>query len=220
MKKRQEGSAMIVVMVVMIVTVVLALTLLLVSSVMMMNATRSNQKEQCRVTAVSVSNVLIEHIKNLGAYTEIPKAHPDGKEDSLKGKLQSVVTTEWYSYDKNASSIEQITKKNKDYYTYELTGTNLPGTTVLDMYWIDESGEQLKELDMNDPEKAASLFQSLKLYLKVTNTVGEESSTIISCFSPIVNTEKTPGVNGEEETDDWKEWFWHYEGHEWERGDS
>lgn len=209
MKKRQEGSAMIIVMCVMVITMALALSLLLISSVMMMNATRANQKEQCRITAVSVSEVVIEEIKKF-EYTGSPIPSPT--KTGLEGKLQTVGTTEWYAYDKYAGSIEQIMKKDKDYFSYELSGTDLPGKTVLSLYWINESG-----LDITNPEDEVKAFRSLVLYVKVTNTVGEESATILSSFHPLVNKGKDENGNEDETIGDW---FWEYDGHQWERGDS
>lgn len=225
MNKRQEGSAMIVVMCVMVMACALSLALLLSSSVLIRNAQRANQKEQCRITAVSVSDLLKQEIAGVGSepgyvYEELPKPNPENKGNSLKDKLQSVLTTEWYSYDKHAGTSDKILKGSKAYFSYELTGGDLPGSTVADFYWIDETGENLKELDFDDLETASGLFQSLKLYVKVTSTVGEESSTILSVYHPVVNTQSEEASGTGQETVKWVNWTWQYDGRDWERGDS
>lgn len=222
MKKRQEGSAMVVVMCVMIVTVALSLSLLLTSSVLINNAIRSNDKEQCRINAITVSDVLIQEIKAFAPYTAADEngvfpSNMTNKGENLRAKLKTVVTTEWYAYDANAGTLGQLETRGKDYFSYEIELDGLPGTTRLDMYWIDETGDQLRKLDMEDQEEAAGLFGNVVLYLKVTSTVGRESSTIISKFYPLVqmNSEKAE-TDGEKKT--WASWSWKYLGHDWERG--
>lgn len=202
-RKNQQGVAMVVVMVTMLCVTALCLALLLTASVMMMNAVRTNQKEQCRITAVSVSQALVEQVKGY-SYHGAPSSQAD-KESSLDKKLQTVATAQWYAYDKDASTVEQIQTRGKDYFTYELTDSQLPGKTVLELYWIDESGE-LNNLTPEQIEERSESFQSLVLYAKVTNTTGRESSTIINKFMPVVET-------------DWS-WKWVYMGREWERSDS
>ena len=222
MKNRQEGSAMIVVVCVMIVTVALSLGLLLTASVLVNNANRSNNKEQCRINAVSVSETLIQEIGTFSAYTETdangkvePSANMPGRENNLRAKLKTVVTTEWFAYDENAGTLGQLETRGKDYFTYDVTLEGLPGTTKLEMYWIDETGEQLRSLDMSDADEASGIFGNVVLYLKVTSTVGQESSTIISRFQPVVQLTTPTETDASKR---WKSWKWEYIGHEWERG--
>lgn len=216
MKRRQSGSAMIVVMCVMVVVVALSLVLLLTASILVTNATRSNTKEQCRINAISVSNVLIEEITSL-EYDDTdgsarPTEHAEGKDDTLKGKLNTVATSAWYAYKPDAGDLEKLETNEKDRFTYELKTEGLPGKTVVELYWKDETDGELKELNKKDPQEAADKFQSVLLYVVVTSTVGQESSTIISTFNP-----NTPVMNGD---GTWKSWNWQYSGHEWERGNS
>lgn len=226
MKKRQEGSAMIVVMCVMVVTVALSLALLLTSSVLVNNANRANDKEQCRINAVSVSEALLYEIDNFPEYTKAdangeaqPSAEMPGREDDLRAKLKTVVTTEWFAYNEKAGTLGQLETKGKDYFTYDITMEGMPGTTRLEMYWIDETGEELRKLDMTDPVAASGTFGSVILYLKVTSTVGRESSTIISRYQPLVQLEPSSDAD-DTEGRQWESWKWKYLGHEWERGAS
>lgn len=224
MKKRQEGSAMVVVMCVMIVTVALSLSLLLTSSVLINNAIRSNDKEQCRINAITVSDALVNEIKKIekDRYTDadngvLPSVMAD-REKNLRAKLKSVTTNEWYAYDVNAGTLGQLGTRGRDYFTYDVVLDGLPGTTRLDMYWINAKGEPLPKLDIlvkEDPNEAAEEFSNVMLYLKVTSTVGRESSTIISTFYPIPDPEERENGEGT-----WKNWYWQYSGHEWERGAS
>lgn len=224
MKKRREGSAMIVVMCVMIVTVALSLALLLTASVLVNNAIRANDKEQCRINAVSVSDALVDAISKFDVYsaadangTPEPSWNMPGRDSDLRAKLKTVVTSEWFAYDESAGTLGQLETKGKDYFTYEMELDGLPGTTRLEMYWLDETGEQLKKLDMTDQETAAGIFGNVILYLKVTSTVGKESSTIMSKFHPLVNTEPVTMDDGTE-SGRWTYWSWEYMGREWERG--
>lgn len=226
MKNKQEGSAMVVVMCVMVVTVALSLSLLLTASILVNNAVRSNNKEQCRINAVSVSEALIEEISNFIEYSSAdennkpePSADMPGRESNLRAKLKTVVTTEWFAYDENAGTLGQLETKGKDYFTYDVKLDGLPGSTRLEMYWVDETGEQMRSLDMTDQETASGTFGNVVLYLKVTSTVGQESSTIISRFQPVVQL--TPFIESDgTESKHWSSWKWDYLGHEWERGAS
>lgn len=224
MKNRQEGSAMIVVLCVMTVTVALSLSLLLTASVLVSNAIRTNDREQCRINAISVSEALIREIDSFPEYTAADgKVEPDpeqsGRDSDLRAKLKTVVTTEWYAYDEHAGTLGQLETKGKDYFTYDVKLEGLPGTTKLELYWIDETGEQLRKLDTEDPVAASGTFGSVILYLKVTSTVGKESSSIISTFQPVVQL-SPPTEDGAMEGRVWERWRWSYLGHEWERGAS
>ena len=223
--RNQEGSALIAVMCIMLVTVALSLTLLLTASILMMNATRSANKEQCRITAVAVSDLLREEIEAIrydgSDGEEIPPSYDAGRDNSLKGKLKTVVTKEWYEYKPDAGVLGQLETKGKDYFTYTLERDKLPGTTTVDFYWVDEAGLDMKNLDMTKPNEAAANFQSLLLYVRVTNTAGEEASTIVSTFQPVVTMGNgTGGEPGGAESAKWTGWSWNYVGREWERGNS
>lgn len=226
MKNKQEGSAMVVVMCVMVVTVALSLSLLLTASVLVNNAVRSNNKEQCRINAVSISEALIQEIKGFKEYSSAdeggtvePSSGSNNAKHDLRSKLKTVVTTDWFAYDENAGTLGQLETKGKDYFTYNVNLDGLPGTAQLEMYWIDETGEQMRSLDMSDPETASGVFGNVVLYLKVTSTVGQESSTVISRFQPVVQLISFTEENGIE-SKMWKSWRWSYIGHEWERGAS
>lgn len=241
MRKRQEGSAMIVVICIMVMTTALCLALLLTASVSIQNANRSNNKEQCRINAVSVSNVLIEEIKafrygdTLSAETSDYDTMPDKNETEidpagykrpiepdkeLRDKLQTVNRSTWYAYNSDLGSLESWATSGKREYVYYLQGEEtLPGKTVVSLYWVNENEEGKECPDEFDPEGAAIWFEGIKLYVKVTSAVGEESSTVISSFSPSVETVSIPTPEGVERKK-WKSWSWSYHGHEWERGES
>lgn len=244
MRKRQEGSALIVVLCVMVVTMALSLSLLLAASVSIQNANRANNKEQCRVNAVSVSNVLIEEIKTFRYgdtlsedtynYDTMPDegetaADPDNYKrpiapnEQLRDKLQTVNTSSWYAYNSSAGQIESWVTSGQQEYTYVLDteGGVLPGTTKVTMYWVNENEDNEKCPDAFHPEEAQGWFMGIKLYLRVTSTVGEESSVIISCFKPTVNLGDIPvDPSNPDSQHKWASWSWDYLGHEWERGTS
>lgn len=239
MRKKREGSAMIVVVCVMIVAVALSMALLLTASILINNAIRTSNKEQCRINSISVSDLLMKEIdlirydgseetgslhnlvtaEDFNAYVP-PRSDAEGRNHTLAGKLKTVVTNEWYAYNPDAGILEQLETSEKDYFTYDLGDCGLPGETTVELYWIDESDYNLKNLDMSQPFDAAEKFQSVLLYLKVTSTVGEESSTIISTYQPVVNTKRMDDTGDVLQDEAWEYWEWKYRGHEWERGDS
>lgn len=241
MRKRQDGSAMIVVVCIMVMTTALCLALLLTASVSIQNANRANNKEQCRVNAVSVSNVLIEEIKTFrygdtlstetmdydtvldtteADMNPVGYKRPIEPDKELRDKLQTVNRSSWYAYNSDLGSLESWATKGKREYTYILQGEEaLPGNTVVSLYWVDENEEGTERPDEGDPETAATWFEGIKLYVKVTSTVGEESSTIISSFQPSVETGTVKTPDGSSQIK-WTSWEWDYQGHEWERGES
>lgn len=243
MKKHQEGSAMIVVMCVMTVTTALCLALLLTASVSIQNAARSNRKEQCRINAVSVSKVLIEEISTFrygdtlseGNYDTVPDEgeevsdtgsyrRPIAPATQLRDKLQTVNTNTWYANNSDIGKVDSWATSGQKEYTYILQNEDalLPGITKVSLYWINENEEAQSCPDAFHPEDAAEWFGNIKLYLKVTSTVGTESSTIISCFEPIVDqfSDETVTPSDGELQKKWASWYWKYLGHEWERGES
>ena len=70
-RKRQEGSAMVVVMCVMLITTILCLELLLAASASARNIRRIGERTQCRVNAYSVSGVLIDEITGAPEYGDV-----------------------------------------------------------------------------------------------------------------------------------------------------
>ncbi len=222
MKDRQEGFAMILVMCVMIIATALCLSLLLAASVSFQNASRINDKEQCRINAVSVSNVLIDEITSFeyGDSLSDEEVDKDGNlinpDRSLRDKLQTVYTDRWNRYAMNGGGVEPWPTQGTVMFTYDLSSDQLPGDTVAEFYWIDENEGSKKELDEATPEDSAEQFENIILYLKVTSTVGKESSTVLSCFRPNVNCSGDV-VEGSNQCQ-WSDWRWEFTGHEWERG--
>lgn len=210
MKKHQEGTAMIVVMCVMAVAVGLSLALLLSASVAVMNAARSNRKEQCRILAVSVSDVFCKEVETYEYWTS---ALPEQEEEMapLQKILTSVATADWPEYDESAET--GTGQKQRNVLCYELDSDILPGETVAELYWTDGSEEEDVDIDSGYQEEEAELFSGIKLYLKVTSRVGEESSSIISCF-------RQRGIKTDIMEDTWSYWKWIYVGRDWEGGDS
>ena len=188
---------MVIVMCVMIVVTALSLALLLTASVLMRNASVSNQKEQCRITAVSVSEVLRKEIESFSYYNQKPSDNPD-RETNLKSKLQSVGTIAWVAYRADA----EATDRQRNHFVYELEDCGLPGSAKVELYFTDELGV-LDGADITN-DNFAQDYQELVLYVKVTGTVGKESSTIISCYSPVISG------------DGWSSWRWEYQRKEWE----
>lgn len=207
MKKRQEGSAMILVMCVMIFVMALSLALLLTASVLAMNANRSNQKEQCRIAAVSVSEALRDEILTYGQYTTKPDA--DGPTDTLAGKLHTVFSSGWIQYHSDADTIHQIQIDAKGVYNYEMVNEYMPSTkTTVQMYWTQADEQDRSPEDT--PDEIRKKFEGMvTLYVKVTCTVGEEASTIISTYSPQV-------VSKDDKDFSWK---WVSSGNVWEGGE-
>lgn len=209
MKKRQEGSAMILVMCVMIVIVALSLALLLTASVLTMNANRSNQKEQCRIAAVSMSEALRDEIVSKGKYTTEPDG--GGPTDTLEGKLHTVFSTEWIQYHSDAGTVQQIQIDAKGIYNYEMVSEYIPQTkTTVQMYWMQSEEEDREPEDTI--EDRSEKFSEVTLYIKVTCTVGEEASTIISTYKP-------ENITINDAANDYS-WEWAFDGNVWEGGDS
>lgn len=207
MRKRQQGSAMIVVVCVMVVTIALSLALLLSASVLSMNAIRSNQKEQCRISAISMSEALRDEIEAAGTYPTKPQV--GGDTSTLAGKLHTVYSSDWVQYWENVGSVQQIQIDAKGIYTYQAEHESMPSTKfTVQMYWMHEAG-----IDPEAEELApvlAEKFNGVTLYIKVTCQVGEEASTIISTYIP---DPESIQLNSDNTDFSWK---WSYNGHEWE----
>lgn len=201
---------MIMVLCVMVVVVSLSLALLFSSSVMIQNAVRSNPKEQCRITAVSVSEVLRNEIERY-EYEGFPVSDALEGEKGLKGRLQSVWADDW------------------DFCVYDLEECGLPGDTMLEVYWADEEEADGEKDDLDIPDEMEELFASRVLYVKITSTVGNEKSTIVSRYRAEVELEEEvdseleeelePDLNEELDGEQSAEiteiiWRWNYEGRE------
>lgn len=205
MKKRQEGSAMVLVLCVMAVIVALCCALLLSASVLSMNAVRANQKEQCRIAAISMSEALRGEIEEKGRYSTGPTK--DADTSTLEGKLHTVFTNAWIQNEKNPGDIHQIQIDAKGIFNYKMSeNEKLPSTEItVQMYWRQDNGENPSPEEPVETEK--DKFWGVTLYVAVTCTVGRESSTIISAYRP------NPTSGGTDYS-----WEWLYEGHEWEGG--
>lgn len=213
-RRNNQGSALIVVLCVMAFAVALSLTLLLTASALVTNAARSNNREQCRIAAVSVSDLLADEItKNIrydgaGESGIRPDSQAEGKATSLKGRLKTVCTSAWYAYQQSQGTIANL---RTDSFTYQLTEGTIPGKTTVRLYWNDEIEDGLQISDGSEPEEVMESFEdSVVLYVEVTNSLGNESCTVISMFKPYFD--KNTEVNAE----GWHPWSWHYEGHKWE----
>ena len=222
LKEDRRGSALIVVMCVMLVTVALSLTLLLTASILMTNAIRSADKEQCRITAVSVSDLMIEEIEKIeyNGSDGNPVAPYRGAADSgtLAGKLQTVTTDAWYDYDPNEGELGQLQKRDKNRFVYTLQDDKLPGVTQVELYWVDDTGYELDTIKESDLDSDQKFMNDLTLYMRVTNTAGRESSTIVSVFRADV-TASTVEENGQQ-VRKWTEGRWLYDRRDWERRES
>lgn len=155
MQKNRKGSAMIVVMCVLVVTVALSLALLLTASILMTNAIRSNDKEQCRINAVTLSDLLIEKIGNIeysqdSEYQDtesdsvMPYFNALKADSSLEGKLKTIWTRSWKYYSEDLGYLESLDTNRR--FTYQLQdGSGLPGTTEVELYFVSENGWDLDD---------------------------------------------------------------------------
>ena len=221
MKGRKEGSAMILVMCMMAVTAVLCMALLLSASMMMKQAVRSGQREQCRLNAVSVSDLFIKEITSFQYGNTLENDSHGQPDHNLKDRLQTIVSpgqleNPWYAYNPDVGVSELSVPEDQVFLTYQLISGTLPGSTEVCMYWVDENDNQDNQYE-TDPALAAVRREDRVLYLKVTGMVGSESCTIISRFAPQIELTPLPGEDG---CRHWEKWSWSYQGHEWERSSS
>lgn len=211
MKKQEQGSAMIVALCVMTVVSVLSLSLLLAASNLHRYALRSYRLKQAQIAAHSVLEVLKDQIVKF-EYRGYPTADRHDREDSLEGRLASVCTDAWPAFEPEAG-------RTNTCFTYDLADCGMPGDTVLELYWIDGSGEGIEELDPEDPEAAAAQFTNALLYVTVTNTIKGQSSTAANRFYPEVDIVTRTETAGEEpvEKAEWIAWRWRDDGRVWKR---
>ena len=209
MRRNQKGSAMIVVICVLVLTMALGLALLLTASVLITNAVRSNNKEQCRINAVTMSDLLIDKIDKgiiYDASTVVGDIKPDfnaeDADSSLEGKLKTVYTSKWKKYTEDKGIFEGLGSEWQ--FTYRLKECGLPGDTIVELYFVSETENYFGQSDPNmSATDIISDFENIILYVKVTSTVGEETASIINSFEP--------NVSGE-----WESWKWNYRGRVWE----
>lgn len=215
-----DGYTMIMVMAVMSIIVALSLALLLSASVLIHTVRQAEGADQCRIYAVSLSAAMTEQIESY-TYADPPGAERVTAHTGLGTRLQTVATSAW---------------KPETLITYQHlgkeAGDDIPGETTLEFCWLDSAGS-LIELSVEpgeDMAEAAAAFAGLRLYLTVTNTIGENSSTIISVFCPVVDT-RIIYIEGEDEDGDgvadsreeltvWTGWRWNYMGPAWEGGEN
>lgn len=208
MRRNQKGSAMVVVICVLVLTMALSLALLLTASVLITNAVRSNNKEQCRINAVTISDLLIHKIGNIEYSDETkypegikPDAHATGADSSLEGKLKTIWTSGWKYYSEDLGVLQNLGKDRR--FTYRLEACGLPGDTEVALYFVSESELDLDSYDDKNDKDAVRAFGDIILYAKVTSTVGEETASVINSFKPTV-------------TGTWESWKWTYRGRVWE----
>lgn len=104
----QNGSALAVVLCVMFFVIALSLSLMLSSAVLLSRYRRATQKEQCRITAATVSDVMIGEIERYR-----------GREDPLN--LLADFLAEADTQERLILTLQEST---------------LPGETVVECYWV------------------------------------------------------------------------------------
>lgn len=165
---------MVVVMCVMLITTILCLELLLAASASARNIRRIGERTQCRVNASSVSGVLIDEITGVPEYGDVTvdgALREDGNSvrSQLRAAFHKIENGEWRTGEK---------------LEYELAPGALPGDTVVELYWLGEGGDSDETSEEIRSEDAFSNPDNELLCLKVTSTVGGESSTVYSYFKP------------------------------------
>lgn len=199
MRKNQEGSAMIMVMFVSVIAVVLSLTLLLAASLVSRYAAGAIQQEQCRITAVTVSELLKDEILSY-KYTGQTTAD-DTHNTSLKELLRLAATPSWPPYNGDEALTGQAVLQ---YRLLSNQGAGeLPGNTVVEFYWRQGTEE--------------GLLADIVLYQKVSNELAGETCTIINCYHPVAITNE---LKEDEPRGVWEKWHWRYDGHTWEGGET
>ena len=138
-RKRQEGSAMVVVMCVMLITTILCLELLLAASASARNIRRIGERTQCRVNAYSVSGVLIDEITGVPEYgdvTEDGALREDG--NSVRSQLQTAF-----------HKIENGERRLGEKLEYELAPGTLPGEAMVDLLMVSKYFERIGDHAVN-----------------------------------------------------------------------
>lgn len=123
MIKRDSGAALIIVMCVMFLVVALSLALLRSAALLIQNPVRDSQREQCRINAVSVSEVVTEEIVSFRYDEAVEEKTSANPEKSLKDQLAMAAAGEW---------------ENGGKLLYQLQTDKLPGETCLEFYVLKE----------------------------------------------------------------------------------
>lgn len=202
MKKDERGSAMIIVLCVMAVTVVLALALLHTAAMVSRDLGKINQKEQCRILAVSVSECLTEVLEEM-EYTAEEGAGKNGVSEveddfELENDLEPEAGGKWHPFPESEMKAEAWIPQTKFQRLLEEAAVNgrkkltlqleksagLPGTTTA-----------VLELKM---EEEASFPEETVLILKVTTVIEDDSYTVVSHFR--FDDRETVGTTDDRET--------------------
>ncbi|MGL5435368.1 MAG: hypothetical protein ACRDBO_08235 [Lachnospiraceae bacterium] len=211
----RNGYVMILVMVVMGLVISLCLALLMSVSLLMASARTAGQKEQSHIYAVSLSRAFRERTEGF-SYTNPPGKNLNSRKTSLQARLQTAATLSWQS---------------GEILTYELESDALQGSTTVAMYWLDSNNSltELEITDSGDMAEAAEEFAGVRLYVTVTNTIGKDSSSVITVYRPNIHTKiihvEGADANGDGQPDSreertvWTGWQWIYDGQSWEGSD-
>lgn len=127
MKKRDSGAALIIVMCVMFVVVALSLALLRSAAVLIQTPVRDNQREQCRINAVSVSEAVSEEIESFCYDEAVEEETAANPEKSLKDQLAMAAAGEW---------------EDGERLQYQLQTERIPGETRLEFYVVKEENAE------------------------------------------------------------------------------
>lgn len=193
MKKRNSGAALVIVMCVMFLVVALSLALLRSAAILVQNPVRDNQREQCRINAVSVSEVIAEEIEAYlydEAEGEEVSVYP---ESNLKDLLAMAAAGKW---------------KTGEKLRYRLQTDRLPGETWLEFYVLEEDEETVLYMEVGSTvgkESCSVVNQFMPVYQE------DDSDPASDRTEEIEETEKIEEI---EETGN-AVWKWRFLGREW-----
>lgn len=194
MKKDERGSAMIIVLCVMAVTVVLALVLLHTAAMVSRGFGKINQKEQCRILAVSVSECLTEVLEEM-EYTAKEDAGKNGESEAeddfeseaeddfeLENDLEPESEGKWHPFPESEMKAEEWTPQTK--FQRLLEEAAVRGRKKLTLQLKESAGlpgttTAVLELKL---EAEASFPEEVLLILKVTTVIEDDSYTVVSHF--------------------------------------
>lgn len=216
----QSGSAMVTALCVMMVTVILGLSLLQLSAGSLNNEKRIYAREQCRISAFSVSDVLVREIERFrygdtfsgeeDRYDTMPDVEEAWNasgyrrliepEKQLRDRLQEMKIRAWHRMSGSRAG-EQAVAGVVEEHVYHLKPDEsvLPGDTVVRLYWdFEPAGAGSGDYAAAD---GIAGIEILRLYVEVTSTVSGESSTITSVLQPVVE-EAAVDTEDMEDTED------------------
>lgn len=208
MRKDERGSAMIVVLCIMAAVIGMALALLHTAAMISRSYKSGNQKEQCRILAVSVSECVITALEKMEYTSEEEGSRAETWMDlefelendltAVPGNATGDVASEsewapevgetagkWIAQTKFQEALEEAAVSGRNKLTCRLDeSAGLPGTTMISM-----------ELDMDEN---AFYPDDALLYLRVTTTIGDDSYTVVSIlqFEEIRKTEEGRAEEG------------------------